>query len=250
MASLWEECSNKLAKIAINTSIQELNYAVNVSLKNKYIYVETPKVACSTIKLSLQRLELEDTEFIRNNFEDLHDRSYSPLLSLKQIPNFDKLLENKDLFRFCFVRDPYTRLLSAYLDKVKPSSSKQKSKILLELGISDKDSSTDISFEKFISVLEKQEALAMDNHWRHQYYCTYQDTIRYDFIGSFESYDNDFTYVLERLNASKYYKRESRHQTSSNDALKKYYNESLFERVYNLFKLDFDTFDYSSSPPI
>lgn len=249
MLSLWEECSTKLEKIAINTTIQELNYAVNISLKNKYIYVETPKVACSTIKLTLQRTELEDENFIRRNFEDIHNRSYSPLLSLQQIPDFDQLLQNDNYYRFCFVRNPYTRLLSSYLDKIKSIGSNQRTKLISKSKVVNEVSEKDITFEEFVSLIEKQKPFVMDNHWRQQYYCTYQDSISYDFIGRFESYNEDFDIILDKLGASKYYKRESRHQTGSSDLLKNYYTEDLLERVYDLYKIDFDKFGYSSSFP-
>ena len=107
----------KLSKYTTCTSILGMNYAANVSLKHKYVYIETPKVACSTIKLTLQRLELGDDTF-NPSFDDVHDRSFSPLLSLHSISEFEEVLEGDDYFRFCFARNPYVRTLSAYLDKV------------------------------------------------------------------------------------------------------------------------------------
>ena len=39
-----------------------INYSINVSLQHKHIYVETPKVACSSIKTTLQKLELNQPD--------------------------------------------------------------------------------------------------------------------------------------------------------------------------------------------
>lgn len=64
MSNLWGSYVEKLQKFTqANTTTKDLSYAVHVSLKHKYIFVETPKVACSTVKMTLQRLELDDPNF-------------------------------------------------------------------------------------------------------------------------------------------------------------------------------------------
>jgi len=245
MGTLQDDFSNKLSKYAKFTTLDELNYAVYISLKHKYIFVETAKVACSSIKLTLQRLELEDKNFKRDNFQDVHNRQFSPLLRLQQVPGFERLLSGNNFFRFCFVRNPYTRTLSAYLDKIKGNSMREKSKILSQLGYDTNDISTPISFEQFVAALEEQSILMMDNHWRHQYYSTYQDTINYHFIGKLESFDEDFSFVMKKIGAQDYYKQESRHATNSVSKLREYYTDDLLNRVYCLYKLDFEAFGYN-----
>ncbi|MBD0335929.1 MAG: sulfotransferase family 2 domain-containing protein [Cyanobacteria bacterium Co-bin13] len=94
------------------------NLSIHISLKHRYLYVDTPKVGCSTIKLTLQRLELEDEQFARDDFEDIHLRKFSPLLMPIQVGPLDAFLSRSDIFKFCFVRNPYTRVLSCYLDKI------------------------------------------------------------------------------------------------------------------------------------
>jgi sulfotransferase famil protein len=100
-----------------NLPYECLNYGANISLMHKYIYIETAKCGCSTIKLTLQRLELGDVNYKRDDFEEIHVREYSPLLTPRQVGSFRNLLNRPDYIKFCFVRNPYTRLLSAYLDK-------------------------------------------------------------------------------------------------------------------------------------
>ena len=73
MSDLWGAFAKKLEPYILgNTSAKDLNYGVHISLKHKYIFVETPKVACSTIKMTLHRMELEDPEFVREDFEAIH----------------------------------------------------------------------------------------------------------------------------------------------------------------------------------
>jgi len=249
MATLSTDFLDGLSKFARFTTLEELNYAVNVSLKNKYVFVETAKVACSTIKLTLQRLELEDKYFKREVFQDVHVRAYSPLLSLQQVPDFERLFINDDYFRFCFVRNPYERILSAYLNKIKGNSMMEKSIILSQLGHDMRDLSIPVSFEQFISAIEKQPVSMMNNHWRHQYYSTYQDTINYHFIGKLEKFDEHFSYVMEKVGASPYYIKEARHATGSSSKFNEYYTDDLLERVYNVFQIDFETFRYAKDAP-
>jgi len=249
MSQLQNNFLNKLSKYAKYTTVDELNYAVYVSLKHKYVFVETAKVACSSIKLTLQRLELEDKNFNRDNFQDVHNRQFSPLLRLQQIPGFEKLFSGDEFFRFCFVRNPYVRTLSAYLDKIKGNSIREKSKILSQLGYDMRDMSIDISFNQFVTALEKQPISLMDNHWRHQYYSTYQDKIDYHFIGKLENFDDDFSFVMKKLGAEEYYKHEARHATHSIARLRQYYTDDLLDRVYYIYKLDFESFGYDKKEP-
>jgi hypothetical protein len=251
MADLWNIFFKKLEKITEGkTNAESLNYATHISLKHKYIFIETPKVACSTIKISLQRLELEKESFNRDRFEDVHVREFSPLLQLTQLPDFEEYLERNDFFKFCFVRNPYSRLLSCYLDKIlNPTVFKEKESVLAFMGLNINDIDYPISFGDFVSVIEKQSLLEMDYHWRPQTYLTCQSTIKYDFIGKLENFENDFNHASKYISPEldKYYSPEVRHQTGANKRLQKYYDDDLFERVYNIYEVDFVNFSYTKT---
>ncbi|HEY9295004.1 MAG TPA: sulfotransferase family 2 domain-containing protein, partial [Phormidium sp.] len=137
------------------------NLSIHISLKHKYLYVDTPKVGCSTIKLTLQRLELEDSQFSRDDFEEIHLRKFSPLLMPIQVGNLDAFINRADIFKFCFVRNPYTRVLSCYLDKI-AAPHPVKTQILRQLGRDYTDLHTKVSFEEFISAIEEQPVSIMD----------------------------------------------------------------------------------------
>lgn len=246
MPEIWTDFYNRLEKFTEGkTSTEHLNYATHISLNHKYIFVETPKVACSTIKISLQRLELGLEKFERAHFEDVHVRDFSPLLHLTQLPNFEEYLVSKDYFRFCFVRNPYNRLLSCYLDKIAgPEKYKERISLLDFMGL---DANHQLSFREFVEAIESQSPLEMDYHWRHQSYLTCQTTIQYDFVGKLESFDFDFKKVSEHLSPEmhKYYLSEVRHQTNANQLLLKYYDKDLFDRVYDIYEVDFLNFSYN-----
>jgi len=252
MATLWSDFYDESSLYAKFTTFEEFNYSLHISLKHRYIYVETAKVACSTIKLTLQRLELENINFTRERFQDIHNREFSPLLRIQQIPNFPSFIENPSYFRFCFVRNPYTRLLAAYLNKIEGNSRLEKELILQQLGYNRRDLAISVSFAEFVAAIEAQPPSMMNNHWRHQYYSTFQDSINYQFIGRLENFNDDFSYVLERLGKGthKYYTPEVRHQTSSASKLREYYTEDLVNKVYALYEKDFLYFGYDKELPV
>jgi len=246
MSDLWDSFTEKLMPYTLgDTSAKDLNYAVHVSLKHKYIFVETPKVACSTIKLTLQRMELEDPEFIREDFEDLHRRDYSPLLRLQQLPNFESYMQREDFFTFCFVRNPYTRLLSCYLDKIiHPTNFKKK--VMQSMGLDESNLGHPISFEEFVTLIETQRPIEMDYHWRPQTYLSCKHIVDYNYVGRLETFADDFQSIGKQLssNFEKYYAPEFRHQTDARNLLAKYYTDDLYARVFEIYKIDFMTFEY------
>jgi len=247
MSDLWGSLVNKLKPYTLGyNTAKDLNYAVQISLKHKYIYVETPKVACSTIKLTLQRMELEDPEFTYQDFEDLHRRDYSPLVRLQQLPNFESYFKREDFVTFCFVRNPYTRLLSCYLDKiVHPTNFKKK--VLLGIGLDEINIDRPITFEEFIKVVETQKPIEMDYHWRAQTYLTCQHIVDYSYVGKLESFSKDFKNIGKFLSPDfeKYYAAEFNHKTNAQNLLDKYYTDDLYARVFEIYKVDFLNFSYN-----
>lgn len=250
MSDLWGDHFYQLEQFTQGKNkLEDFNYSVHVSLKYKYIFVENPKVACSTIKKTLQGMELEVSNFERDETEDLHNREFSPLLTLQQIPDFKNFFLKDDFFIFCFVRNPYTRLLSCFLDKIKNpiGDSVYKRIVLKSMGRDENNTTYDISFEEFISVVEAQAPLDMDYHWRQQAYITCQESIEYDYIGHLESFTDDFFSIGGRLSSDfgQYYNLAIQHKSGANDLMAQYYTDELYERVYEIYEVDFVTFSYN-----
>ncbi|MEO1437295.1 MAG: sulfotransferase family protein, partial [Bacteroidota bacterium] len=152
-------------------------------------------------------------------------------------------------FKFCLVRNPYTRLLSAYLDKI-AQQKPQIHSIKIGLGRAEDDPRA-VSFSEFIDTVIQQAVPEMDHHWRRQYEHTYQATIDYDFIGRFEQFEQDFLHILDRLQIDKrqYYQPEQRHATNASALLQEYYTEALAEKVYQKYQIDFEYFGYPRALP-
>jgi len=223
--------------------INDFEHSTYCSLSKKYFYGESPKTGCSTIKKVLIQAELEK----RIDFEHgayIHYREFNPFLKISQVGNLEAFFQRKDIFKFCFVRNPYTRLLSCYLDKIKKDQF-QNQQIKIQLGLRT-DSKNEIKFNEFVDAVIKQPEMFMDQHWRTQYYQTFQSNIDYDFIGKFENFEADFFFVLRQLkiDKKKYYDTAIGHATNANELLGEYYTNEMAEKVYQKYKIDFEYFGY------
>ncbi|MFX7776439.1 sulfotransferase family 2 domain-containing protein, partial [Acinetobacter baumannii] len=84
-----------------------------------------------------------------------------------------------------FVRNPFTRVLSGFLDKIRRNQP-QKAQILRMSGRSGHDLSVEISFSEFIDAICAMPDSMLDVHWALQSQVIFLDSINYDFIGRFE----------------------------------------------------------------
>ena len=223
----------------------DIEYSVNISVRHKYIYVEITKCGCSTIKFTLQRIELDDPNFWRSDLKEIHVREFSPLLNPKQVGSFTTLLKNVNYLKFCFVRHPYTRILSAYLDKILRYEN-YRYEILRQLGRAETDPKTHVTFSEFVRTICKQPIQGMDWHWYPQYYQTMQDSISYDIIGRFERFEQDFVNIGTRIvpNFAVYFRSERRHATNADLQLDSYITQEIKDLIFEKFKIDFEYFGY------
>ena len=87
---------------------QTLTYHSWVSVDHKCVCVTVPKIACSRIKLTLHLLDGNPDVA---NLGDVHDAGLH--LASFATERIVEMLTSPEWFSFCFVRNPYDRLLSA-----------------------------------------------------------------------------------------------------------------------------------------
>ena len=149
-----------------------------------------------------------------------------------------------NMFTFCFIRNPYSRLVSEYFWKRKDGD--------IRLGIDCRQ----ISFGQFIKTLRIKfknllaQPQADVSHYLPQYLfvCDEEDNIMIDFIAKYEDgLEEGLTKALEKMgmNISDPIKLPKSNSTShSRDHYSTYYTPETQEIVYNLYKKDFTIFDY------
>ncbi len=224
-------------------------YNINVSLRNKYVYFETAKVGCATIKATLQETEFQGTRF---KVTDVHNRRVSPLLALYQLDNqlTERVLASEEFYRFGFVRNPYTRILSAYLDKI-CRNKRDKSAILPNLGKSPNDLTAPVSLAEFLHAVSAQDPYSMNNHWRPQHIQLFYPRIRFHKIGYFEHFESEFAEVLARIcpDGRHALQCSRSHNTDAGEKLATYFGPEEKELVEAIYEGDFRIFGYSKELP-
>ncbi len=229
-----------------NHKLAPLISMTHISLNHRYIYISTPKVASSSLLMTLQRLEWGDAAFLHDPTWEVHDRALSPLLTPLQVTSFEKLVSDRAFVKFCFVRNPFDRLISAYLNKVR-AEDHFKERMMERLG----KSGADVSFDEFVDFVVSEPAEEMDLHYAIQYYQTFHELIDFDFTGHFETFDSDITQVgrLIGIDIAQYLVRFDPHRTGV-----KNYSEYLTDRNLSLirekYERDFTTFGYSRECPV
>ena len=149
----------------------------------------------------------------------------------------------KNYFKFTFVRNPYSRLLSAY-------------RFLKNGGMNDADkkwSQSNLnevsSFAEFVHDWFTEESVFSRVHFRpqHAFICDGSLAPSVDFIGQFETIEDDFAYVCERLKISRTLKKANRgphivkHWST-------YYSATAYDKIFQIYRKDFELFGYDAGP--
>lgn len=222
------------------------NYLINFSLRYRYIYVETPKVACTTIKRILQVAEVDGD--LPRLAEDVHDRGQSPLPQIRDVPEaFQQLYEDPATFRFCFVRNPFSRALSCYLDKFVQNETERR-RLSAQLGVS---GDRQLTFREFLMAVKDQADFEREPHWIPQSYLLQPDRLKYDFIGRFEFVGSQIDSLMDRLGFPQtHWEKRAPHATAASENLRSYYGAEEIELVREIYEQDFKSFGYGWSPDL
>lgn len=200
-----------------------------------YVYLNNAKSGCSTIKAALWKhhgklnnLDLPETIPPKmNHGEGFWSKDYAGIFS--QSP-----------YIFSVVRNPYTRVLSAYLDKIcKPGI--LRSQFYLQNNI---PLDADISFSEFLGIIEENQCIH-DQHWRRQSENLLIGSIPVSAVVQLESLNSARQILEDGLGFSLTLKTMAGHSTSANERVAGYYSQKEIEQVRRIYKMDFELFDYS-----
>lgn len=209
-----------------------------------FLYNRVQKAANSYTCLVLSKLKFGiDTPYDARKVKQ--DNFLKPVdLDSQQVEDISSL------YKFTFVRNPLTRVLSCYLEKIENRSWE---------GNRFKQYFTDQSekptFEEFVDFLDSG-GLYKNKHWAPQTSLLALPVEEYDHIGKLESYEEDFLHIAdhlvldEEIDVKAYLDRahddrDGGGRTSASKKTDEYYSEQLIETVRRLYDDDFENFDYS-----
>ena len=237
---------------------QSFSYHGWVVPEYKCVCMTVPKVACTTVKVTLYYLAGNPAPTESNHVHGLDVGLFLRKYSTEEIV---EILTSPEWVRFCFVRNPYHRLLSAYKSKIgNPSDSQYlwlhdaiREKLNYPAG--DGCPRAKVTFADFVRFLSecggkvryelKPDAI-YDGHFNAQSRILMQDLIKYDFIGRFENFADDFKTVLTRLGAPEEtiaLASEKRNATA-HVPLNAAYSRELAALALELYRDDFEAFKY------
>jgi hypothetical protein len=175
----------------------EADYLVNH--ERKLIYCPIAKVACSSIKrwfLALAGEQIPDDTSIHKAARRHRLREHSAITALQS-------LRDPRYFKFAFVRNPWSRLVSAYLNKflrVNSCSTRFAEEMSRGSPPRDEKGLVQVTFAQFVQHLAASKPARYDIHWRPQY--LYLTGHCFDFVGRFERLSDDFADLQQKLGTS------------------------------------------------
>lgn len=225
------------------SSLQEVRWHVvhqNILLEDyKAIYIPIPKVACSTLKricADLLAMPLPTHDLA----EEIH------LLHFPCVKKYKIKDEYNDYFKFSFVRNPWSRLVSCYNDKINYNKGHVYEKYenpFIEYLKKMKLFSKDMSFERFVEVICDVPDESAEAHFRSQHLFITDEcgNILVDFIGRFEQLDSGFGFISEKLKV----KIDLPHiRQGKSRSYKDYYTEKTARLVERRYERDIEMFGY------
>ena len=224
---------------------RSVNMHTHISLVNKYVYVEVPKAGCGTMKATLGGLEAarKGPGLVKRVHEAPHNRiNATPFIKLFQLPSdlLEEVLTSPEYRRFTVVRDPASRVLSAYLEKI-GQGLKQSEPIVAALGIP----ASEVTFSQFLDVIAEHESRDQDPHWRRQADHVGWGIVDYHAAIHLEELDSSWDRVAKLTGITDLHETfYCRNSTGASAKVDEYFTPELRERVRTIYARDYQVFGY------
>jgi hypothetical protein len=230
---------------------RQINEAILISLRNNFVFTRVSKVANSSLKHLVYSMEKPAwSRPIRDNL--IHDSLYGPVIRPDMLglasPILHEALFSDSFYRFTFVRNPYAKVLSAYLDRYMAKDSSLRRLVNTSAVRNGWMSSADedVSFSMFLRAIAETNPRHMEVHISPQYVQTMIDLVTYSYVGAFETLAEDTRHVAKRLwgkdDAALGFKSPSR--TDATSRLLEIYTDADIALVNRVYERDFETFGY------
>jgi len=205
--------------------------ADQISDRYRCIFIHIPKAAGTSIEVS-------------NVFQDQRDKTGEYVGGHTTAAEFKRRYPDKfdKYFKFTLVRNPYVRLVSGYFYLLRGGSGSVEDTEIFKKYFEH----TDKDFVSFCKNSLSEEIIEDVVHFRPQYtfLCDDDMNVLVDFIGRQESYIKDAKMAFKMIGVP----YEHRHTNKGNNKhFSEYYTNDIQEKVFNLYKLDFEILGYNQT---
>uniref|UniRef100_A0A8C6AGT1 Carbohydrate sulfotransferase n=1 Tax=Monodon monoceros TaxID=40151 RepID=A0A8C6AGT1_MONMO len=235
---------------------------IYVEDKHKILYCEVPKAGCSNWKRILMVLNGLAPSAYNISHDAVHYGKH-----LKKLDGFDLkgiYARLNTYTKTVFVRDPMERLVSAFRDKFEHPNSYYHpvfgkaiiKKYRPNACEEELNNGSGVKFKEFIHyLLDSHRPVGMDIHWEKISKLCYPCLIHYDFVGKFETLEEDANYFLQLIGAPKRLKfpnfkdRHSSDKRTNAQVVRQYLKDlTRTERqlIYDFYYLDYLMFNYTT----
>ncbi len=232
---------------------RSVNLHTHISLVNRYVYVEVPKAGCGTMKATLGGLEAArmGPAMVERVQDNPHDRMRAtPFVKPFQLPPtmLEEVLTSPGFRRFTVVREPASRLLSGFLEKI-GQGLKQSLPILdaVKTSTGRDIEAGDVTLAQFLDVIAEQPSRDQDPHWRRQADHLGIGIVDYDAVIHLEQLDESWARVGELTSTDGLQEQFfCRNSTGARSRMGDYYTPALLQRVADIFARDYAELGYPS----
>uniref|UniRef100_G3TAX7 Carbohydrate sulfotransferase n=1 Tax=Loxodonta africana TaxID=9785 RepID=G3TAX7_LOXAF len=229
--------------------------------RHRVLYCEVPKAGCSNWKRVLMVLA-----GLASSTADIQHNTVHYGSALKRLDTFDRqgILHRLSTYtKMLFVREPFERLVSAFRDKFEHPNSyyhpvfgkailaryrANASREALRTG-------SGVRFPEFVQyLLDVHRPVGMDIHWDHVSRLCSPCLIDYDFVGKFESMEDDANFFLSLIHAPqnltfpRFKDRHSQEARTTARITHQYFSQLSTlqrQRTYDFYYMDYLMFNYS-----